>query len=66
MPLYEVMREDVLGREADGSFPLYKAVIAGTFSGGLAQFISSPTDLLKVRMQMERKRRLAGQPPVDK
>jgi solute carrier family 25 uncoupling protein 27 len=46
--IYEWVREDVLKREADGSFPLWKAVLGGMFSGGLAQFLSSPTDLLKV------------------
>lgn len=46
--IYEYVRESVLKREADGSFPLHKAVLGGMFSGGLAQFLSSPTDLLKV------------------
>ena len=60
LPLYEFLREDVLERDVDGSFPLYKAVIAGMASGAAAQFFSSPTDLIKVRMQTDYKRRIAG------
>lgn len=32
-------------------------------SGALGQFIASPTDLVKVQMQMEGMRRLEGKPP---
>ena len=39
-----------------------KAVISGLTAGGLAQFIASPTDLVKVQMQMEGRRRLEGHP----
>lgn len=60
LPLYEYLREDILEREEDGSFPLYKAVMAGMMSGAAAQFLSSPTDLIKVRMQTDYKRRRAG------
>ena len=51
--LYEYIREDVLGRDADGSFPLQKAVAAGMLSGAMGQFLSSPADMVKVRMQTE-------------
>ncbi len=61
--IYEYLREDVLGRELDGSFPLHKAVAAGMASGALGQFLSSPADLVKVRMQTEHGRRRAGLPP---
>ena len=40
-----------------------KAVLSGLSAGGMAQFIASPTDLVKVQMQMEGKRRLDGKPP---
>lgn len=44
-------------------FDVYrKAVLCGMSSGALAQFIASPTDLVKVQMQMEGKRRLDGLP----
>lgn len=33
-------------------------------SGALAQFLSSPTDIIKVRMQLEHGRRRAGLPPL--
>lgn len=39
------------------------AVLVGTFSGALAQFIASPTDLVKVMMQAEGKRKLEGKSP---
>lgn len=40
-----------------------KAMLGGLTAGGLAQFIASPTDLVKVQMQMEGRRRLEGQKP---
>lgn len=58
------MREDVLKREADGTFPLWKAVVGGMVSGALAQFLSSPADVIKVRMQLDYGRRRAGLPPL--
>jgi solute carrier family 25 (mitochondrial uncoupling protein), member 27 len=61
LPLYEFLREDVLGRDAAGHFPLWKAVAAGMSTGAIAQFLSSPADLLKVKMQMENRQRSAGQ-----
>ena len=39
-----------------------KAVVSGLMAGAGAQFIASPTDLAKVRMQMEGRRRLEGLP----
>lgn len=51
LALYEYIREDILGRDADGSFPLQKAVATGMFSGAMGQFLSSPADMVKVRMQ---------------
>lgn len=61
--IYEFLREDVLMREADGSFPLWKAVMGGMVSGAMAQFASSPADVIKVRMQTEYGRMRAGLPP---
>ena len=52
---YEYIREKILQREKDGSFPLHKAVIAGMFAGGFAQFLSNPFDLIKIKMQMKLK-----------
>lgn len=37
--------------------------MGGVVSGGLGQFLASPTDLVKVQMQMEGRRRLEGKPP---
>ncbi|XP_056621271.1 mitochondrial uncoupling protein 4 isoform X1 [Triplophysa dalaica] len=63
MLAYEQLRESVLGRSEDGSFPFWKAVIGSMISGALGQFIASPTDLVKVQMQMEGMHRLEGKPP---
>ena len=38
-------------------------MISGLTAGAMAQFIASPTDLVKVQMQMEGRRRLEGKPP---
>ncbi|XP_046878362.1 mitochondrial uncoupling protein 4 isoform X3 [Hypomesus transpacificus] len=40
-----------------------KAVLGGMLAGALGQFMASPTDLVKVQMQMEGRRRLEGKPP---
>ncbi|XP_014674007.1 PREDICTED: mitochondrial uncoupling protein 4-like [Priapulus caudatus] len=61
MTFYEKIRE-VLGKNDDGTFSFWKAVTGGVVAGGAAQFIASPTDLVKVQMQMEGRRRLEGKP----
>ncbi|CAD5123614.1 DgyrCDS11941 [Dimorphilus gyrociliatus] len=62
MGFYEYARDKIFGKNHDGTFPLWKAVLCGMSSGALAQFIASPTDLVKVQMQMEGKRKLDGLP----
>ncbi|KAI8512306.1 hypothetical protein Bbelb_089450 [Branchiostoma belcheri] len=42
--------------------PFLKAVCGGLVAGSLGQFIASPTDLVKVQMQMEGRRILEGKP----
>ena len=37
--------------------------MAGMASGAIGQLIASPTDLVKVQMQMEGRRILEGKPP---
>ncbi|XP_060065360.1 mitochondrial uncoupling protein 4-like [Ylistrum balloti] len=63
MSFYEVIRESILKKEADGSYPVWKASLGGLTAGALSQFIVSPTDLVKVQLQMEGRRRLEGKPP---
>ncbi|ESO84771.1 hypothetical protein LOTGIDRAFT_221879 [Lottia gigantea] len=63
MSFYELLRDKVLGKNKDGTFPLWKATVASTLAGAGGQFIASPTDLIKVQMQMEGRRRLEGKPP---
>ena len=40
-----------------------KAIPTGMIAGAAAQFLASPTDLVKVHMQMEGKRQLEGLKP---
>ncbi|OCT81334.1 solute carrier family 25 member 27 L homeolog isoform X1 [Xenopus laevis] len=63
MVAYEHLRDSVLGKRDDDTFPLWKAVVGGMTAGAIGQFFASPTDLVKVQMQMEGKRRLEGKPP---
>lgn len=66
MGVYEKIRAPLLRWQGGGegarlSLPL--AVAAGMSSGAIGQFLASPTDLVKVQMQMEGRRRLEGLPP---
>lgn len=63
MTFYEYLREDVLGKNKDGTIPVWKAILAGVAAGGVAQFLATPTDLVKVQIQMEGRRRLQGLAP---
>lgn len=63
MLLYEKLRDDVFHKNLDGTFTIWKSVIAGVTAGATAQFLSSPADLVKVQMMMEGRRRLMGEPP---
>lgn len=63
---YEVLREKVFKRDADGRFALWKGIICGMSAGALGQFVASPTDLVKVQMQLDGKRIISGQPPKFK
>uniref|UniRef100_A0A0A9WUH3 Mitochondrial uncoupling protein 4 n=1 Tax=Lygus hesperus TaxID=30085 RepID=A0A0A9WUH3_LYGHE len=61
--IYEYLKENVLTKEKDGTFPLWKSAVNGCTAGAIGQFIASPADLVKVQIQMEGKRRLLGKPP---
>ncbi|KAG8539649.1 hypothetical protein GDO81_020588 [Engystomops pustulosus] len=63
MVAYEQLRDSPLGKGEQKTFPLWKAVVGGMAAGAIGQFFASPTDLVKVQMQMEGKRRLEGKPP---
>ncbi|KRZ15430.1 Mitochondrial uncoupling protein 4 [Trichinella zimbabwensis] len=60
---YETFREELFHRNEDGTFDLWKAMCSSMASGAIGQFLASPTDLVKVQMQMEGRRRLDGLPP---
>lgn len=61
---YKKLKEEVFkaGSSKNDYFPVWKSALCGVTAGGIAQFISSPTDLLKVQLQMEGKRKLLGLP----
>lgn len=63
MTFYEYIRDDIIGKEADGTIPLSTAVVGGVVAGGLAQFLASPADLVKIHIQMEGRRKLQGLAP---
>ena len=56
-------RKFVLWRSKLYSTVPRKAVVGGMASGGFGQFLASPTDLVKVQMQMEGRRILEGKSP---
>lgn len=52
LALYEPMRNMICKDEAEMKMtPLYKKIIAGIVSGGIACYFASPFDLVKIRMQ---------------
>lgn len=57
---FDAMRKEF---SRDGEMTIWKSAISGITAGGLAQFLSSPADLVKVHIQMEGKRRLMGLAP---
>ncbi|XP_077980372.1 mitochondrial uncoupling protein 4-like [Glandiceps talaboti] len=63
MGSYEYLRDHIFGKNANGTFPFWKAILCGMAAGGIGQFFANPADLIKVQMQMEGKRRLEGKPP---
>lgn len=63
MTLYEFIRENLLQKNPDGTIAIWKAILGGIFAGGLGQFLANPTDLVKVQIQMEGRRRLEGLEP---
>lgn len=50
--IYEHIRDFIKG---NGEFTLWKKALSGAISGAIGQFIASPTDLVKVRLQAQRK-----------
>uniref|UniRef100_A0A0R3S2E8 Mitochondrial carrier protein n=1 Tax=Elaeophora elaphi TaxID=1147741 RepID=A0A0R3S2E8_9BILA len=60
MGVYEVMRSAIFDKEKEKIFPLWQSAICGLVSGAVAQFLASPTDLIKVQMQAKRLRKLNG------
>lgn len=52
-----------MGATGSTGIPVWQAAICGVTAGGLAQWMASPADLVKVQCQMEGKRRLMGLKP---
>ncbi|EDW63534.1 mitochondrial uncoupling protein 4 [Drosophila virilis] len=64
MYMYDTLREALI-IDKDGKLELtfLRGAICGIVAGAGATLLTSPTDLIKVQMQMESKRRLMGEPP---
>ncbi|XP_018325508.1 mitochondrial uncoupling protein 4 [Agrilus planipennis] len=60
---YKTLRDELFVNRPGEYFSIWKSALCGTTAGAFAQFIASPTDLIKVQLQMEGKRRLLGLPP---
>lgn len=58
---YDILRKKFV--HDSETLTLWKSAVAGVTAGGLAQFLASPADLVKVHIQMEGKRRLMGLEP---
>ncbi|KHJ77675.1 hypothetical protein OESDEN_22705, partial [Oesophagostomum dentatum] len=54
---YETLRGMIFDEQKEKTFPVWKSMICGSVAGLVAQFAASPTDLVKVQMQMEGLRR---------
>ncbi|EDW04381.1 GH23855 [Drosophila grimshawi] len=66
MYIYDALREKLIRTDpTDGKphLPFVNGAIAGIVAGAVSNIIASPTDLIKVQMQMEGRRRLLGEPP---
>lgn len=65
MSLYDYLRQKLKVVDSSGneSLPLLRGAVCGLCAGGGANMVSSPTDLIRVQMQMEGKRKLMGLPP---
>ncbi|CAL4103325.1 unnamed protein product, partial [Meganyctiphanes norvegica] len=63
MVLYEKVRDTLFTFRPDGSRPVWQPIVGGILVGGIAQFLASPADLVKVQMQMEGRRLLEGKAP---
>ncbi|VDO37822.1 unnamed protein product [Brugia timori] len=57
MGIYETMRFAIFDKEKQKIFPIWQSAICGLVSGAVAQFLASPTDLIKVQMQAKRLRK---------
>ncbi|CAH1113566.1 unnamed protein product [Psylliodes chrysocephalus] len=61
---YKALKEKFLKKHPEQSqFPLWQSAVCGVSAGAFAQYLASPTDLLKVQIQMEGKRKVLGLPP---
>lgn len=58
---YDILRKKFT--DENNHLTLWKSALAGVTAGGIAQFLASPADLVKVQIQIEGKRRLMGLAP---
>lgn len=64
MGIYEQLREYTRG--SDGRVSMGMTLASAMTSGAISQFLASPADLVKVKMQLQGRRVLLGHPPLYK
>lgn len=60
--VYDSFRKK-LGANHEHAIPIWQSALCGVTAGGLAQWMASPADLVKVHVQMEGRRQLMGLAP---
>ncbi|XP_064553975.1 mitochondrial uncoupling protein 4-like [Drosophila montana] len=64
MYIYDALREAlIIDKDGKPKLTFLRGAICGIVAGAGGTLLTSPTDLIKVQMQMESKRRLMGEPP---
>jgi len=62
MTVYDVGRQFWIDQRGGKEMGLHHRIVLGMSAGAIGQLLASPADLIKVRMQMEGRRRLEGLP----
>ncbi|GJQ72140.1 hypothetical protein Trydic_g3234 [Trypoxylus dichotomus] len=61
--LYRTLKEDVLKYTRTEKVPIHVGLGCGLLAGAVGQFLATPADICRVRLQMEGKRKLLGLEP---
>ncbi|CAG9859439.1 unnamed protein product [Phyllotreta striolata] len=61
--VYTKSKEYLQSRSPGRPLPVWQLMLCGVACGFISQFVASPSDLIKVQLQMEGRRKLMGLPP---